>query len=181
MIADAMLIYRCWAIWSRSRRIIAGPCALLLANSIYGAIYMPGPISDARESKEHIFLWLTLSLNVSVTALIASRIWWMANKVRTLLGNDFARRHYSFIAMTIETGAIYSLYILIYETLCENPTQLGYQWFILDVGLSQVAIIAPMLIIVQAGLGRDVRDVETTLQLRDGSSSAVLTTVNHNV
>ncbi|KAF5362028.1 hypothetical protein D9756_002740 [Leucocoprinus leucothites] len=144
---------------------------------VYGAIFMPGHADEVRSSKEHIFLWLALSLNVSITTLTATRIWWMARQVRVSLGHDFAKKHYSVIAITIETGAIYAMYILVYQILSE----IGIHLFVLDIALSQVAIIAPMLIIVHTGLGLQIRDVGTTLRLENRPSTMVFTTVNCSV
>ncbi|KAF5362432.1 hypothetical protein D9756_002754 [Leucocoprinus leucothites] len=176
-IADSLLIYRCYAVWSRSLYAIAAPCAMLLTLTIYGAIFMPGPVDEVRSSKEHVFLWLALSLNVLITTLTATRIWWMARQVRVLLGHDFAKKHYSVVATTIETGAIYAAYILVYQILSE----IGIHLLVLDIALSQVAVISPMLIIVQAGLGLQIRDIETTLRLENRPSATVFTTVNSSV
>ncbi|KAF5362433.1 hypothetical protein D9756_002755 [Leucocoprinus leucothites] len=175
--ADALLIYRCYAVWSRSLYAIAAPCALLLTTAVYGAIVMPGLADEVQSSKEHAFLWLTLSLSVLITTLTATRIWWMARQVRVLLGYDFAKKHYSVVATTIETGAIYAAYISVYQIL----GQVGFHSFILDIALSQVAVIAPMLIIVQAGLGLQIRDIGTTLRLENRPSAMVFTTVNSSV
>lgn len=82
-------IYRCYAIWSRSIWIILLPCAFLtgassglslslsfskgltdgLVLSAFGATFLPKPPAKITLSK-YIYMWLTLSINVSVTALI---------------------------------------------------------------------------------------------------------------
>ncbi|KAF5354191.1 hypothetical protein D9756_007163 [Leucocoprinus leucothites] len=56
----------------------------------------------------------------TVDASITTRIWWMARQARKILGPTLARRYYSamvIISDRIESGAIYSLYVLADEVV----------------------------------------------------------------
>lgn len=175
-IADGLLVYRCYAVWSCSFRVIVVPCLLLVGGTVYGTIHMPRDIQFASQSKFYL-LWLTLFINISVTTLMAFRVWWIAHIIRKRLGKSFVTGYYSLIVILIETGALYSAYIIIYQVL----SMLNFRPFALDVALTQVAALAPMLIIVQLGLGRHIRDVESTAHLGQGVSTVLPTTVNSNL
>lgn len=82
--------------------------------------------------RKYIYLWLTLSLNLSVTALTgefllwlrsleiqtfkrcstashpAGRIWWMARKAKKILGPGLARKYYSALAIVYGFSKQYS-------------------------------------------------------------------------
>lgn len=120
-------------------------------------------------------MWIALAFNIVVTALNATRIWWMAREARKVLGPSLARRYYSAMAIIIESGAIYSVYVLVDQVL---KATVNKNLFILDAGLVQVVAIAPTLIIVQVGLGRQARDLESTIQTGRGTRSVIFTTVH---
>ncbi|KAF5343972.1 hypothetical protein D9756_011432 [Leucocoprinus leucothites] len=171
-IADVLLICRCYAAWDRSKYIIAVPCAMFLGSSVCGMVIM----SEAVQSigwRKFVYLWLTMSLNVLVTTLTVVRVWWMGHQVRKALGSGLARKYYSFLAVIVESGAIYSLYLLIDQVLVSTNTPSFY----VDAGLTQIAFTAPTLIIVQLGLGRHIRDVQTTIRLSQ-EATVILSTVN---
>lgn len=159
LFADALLTYRCYVIWSHSVRIIILPCIILASSFGLGVLYVSSHYAMLRD-RGYNYMWLALAHNILVTALIATRIWWMARQARKILGPTLARRYYSAMVIIIESGAIYSLYVLADEVVKTiNPNIL-----FLDAGLTQITTIAPTLIIVKVGLGRQAHDLETTIQ-----------------
>ncbi|KAF9450827.1 hypothetical protein P691DRAFT_757805 [Macrolepiota fuliginosa MF-IS2] len=167
MIADSLMISRCYAAWCKSKRVIMVPCLLLLASSLSGLIFTIAPAGNlALRGKLYIYLWLSLSLNLLVTFLTAIRIWWMARQTSRILGPAIARKYYSAVAIIIESGAIFSLYILMDQVAGT---------FILDSGLTQVVGMVPALIIVQVGLGRHTKDIETTVSIVRGETHTLPT------
>jgi len=60
------------------------------------------------------------------------------------------------IAIIVESGVIYSIYVVL-DVVFKN--------LILDAGLVQVVGIVPTLIIVQIGLGHDGHDIDTTASM----------------
>ncbi|KAF9044392.1 hypothetical protein BJ165DRAFT_196958 [Panaeolus papilionaceus] len=171
VIADSLLLYRCYMVWSRSKRVIVLPSLLLVVSTIWG--YISTISMSARERERlSVYLWLTLGLNVSITAATAGRILWFIKRARSLLGSEMASRYYSVCAIIVESGSIYSIYTLLALTI--NSV-------VLDVGLIQVVGLVPTLIIVQVGLGRCVRDIDSTITLHRAehrsSSTPVLDTI----
>lgn len=118
-------------------------------------------------------MWTAFAFNVMITALNAIRIWWMGRQARKLLGPALARRYYSAMVIMIESGAIYSFYVLLDQVI---KTVVSQDLFLLDAGLTQVVTIGPTLIIVQVGLGRQARDLESTIQTSRETREVVLTT-----
>ncbi|KAJ6620658.1 hypothetical protein B0H10DRAFT_1068024 [Mycena sp. CBHHK59/15] len=80
---DAILIYRCWLVYSRSRRIIAFPVLLWLVNGVCHArmIYLQTTLPSALVTAGELWPWgvafwaLTICINMSTTPLIVWRIW----------------------------------------------------------------------------------------------------------
>ncbi|KAF5354033.1 hypothetical protein D9756_007187 [Leucocoprinus leucothites] len=70
----------------------------------------------------------------------------MARETRKALGPILARRYYSAMVIIVESGAIYSLYVLTDEII-------------------KMAAIAPTLIIIQVGFGRQARNIESTMRI----------------
>ncbi|KAF8154715.1 hypothetical protein B0H34DRAFT_799467 [Crassisporium funariophilum] len=153
VIADSLILYRCYMVWGRRKSIIAGPCLLLLVSTVCGYVFNAASSPNLRKLQP-VYLWMTFALNISVTLLTASRILWFAHTARAILGPEMARRYYSITVIVVESGAIYSLYVLL---------DLVVATIVLDAALIQVVGIVPTLIIVQVGLGRVVQDVETTI------------------
>jgi len=154
VLADTLLWYRCYAIWGCKVRVVLGPIILLVAGTACGYIFEG---SQPRLFKHAwIYPTLTLILNLLVTGLTAGRIWWFARNAQRLLGQNIVQRYNTTVAILIESGFIYSVYIgLDLATMSNN---IGHA--ILDTGLIQVVGIVPTLIIVQVGLGREVHNLE---------------------
>ncbi|KAF8895288.1 hypothetical protein BD779DRAFT_715080 [Infundibulicybe gibba] len=144
VLADTLVIYRCYVVWGHNRRIIIFPCILLLSATVCGYLFQSDNLSSLHLSFP-IYLWMTLALNSLVTILTAGRIWWMSRKTRQILGGDLVRRYKSAIAVIVESGAIYSCYVILNMVL---PVGQG---------------IMPTLIIVQVGLSRDAAERATTI------------------
>lgn len=154
VLADTLLLYRCYAIWGYKLRVVLGPIILLVAGTACGYIF--------EGSQPHLFKYawiyptLTLILNLILTALTAGRIGWFARNAQVLLGQNLVQRYNATVAILIESGFIYSLYIGL--DLATMTNKVGHA--ILDTGLIQVVGIVPTLIIVQVGLGREVHNLE---------------------
>ncbi|KAK7056663.1 hypothetical protein VNI00_002380 [Paramarasmius palmivorus] len=167
--ADTLLIYRLYVIWSYNWKVIVGPIVLLLASSTSGAITVyeisRGGSGDSVFSK-HVSDWattlftLTFVTNVIVTSLIAMKIWRMARNTSTYLGRQHGLKYSRALVVIVESGALYSgsLLILLVLFTTNNEAQI-----ILYSSVSQIVGIAPTLIIVRLGLGLTVRDNLTTV------------------
>uniref|UniRef100_A0A8H7XT79 Uncharacterized protein n=1 Tax=Psilocybe cubensis TaxID=181762 RepID=A0A8H7XT79_PSICU len=154
VLADTLLLYRCYVVWEYRKTIVVGPCILLIAGTVCGYIFEGS--SSELFNLAYIYLILTLILNVILTCLTAGRIWWLARKARLVLGAGLLQRYNATTTILIESGLVYSIYIILNLAL-RNTKVVN---IILDAGLIQVVGIMPTLIIVQVGLGRAVYDIE---------------------
>jgi len=154
VLADTLLLYRCYAIWGCRVRIVLGPIILLVAGTACGYIFEGSQPRLFRHA--WIYPTLTLILNLLLTALTAGRIGWFARNAQLLLGQSIVQRYNTTVAILIESGFIYSVYISL--DLATMTNNVGHA--ILDAGLIQVVGIVPTLIIVQVGLGREVHNLE---------------------
>ncbi|KAJ3575471.1 hypothetical protein NP233_g1079 [Leucocoprinus birnbaumii] len=149
VIADCLVLHRCYMVWGRDRRVIALPVFALIATS--------GP----EWRTNGIYVFMTFAFNSILTILMASRIWWISRQVAAVLGKELAKKYRYATAIIIESGAIYSIYVFL-DLFLVKPQ--------LDVGLTQIVAIVPTLIIVQVGLGRQARDFNDTMEMaRSGS------------
>ncbi|PPR07869.1 hypothetical protein CVT24_005606 [Panaeolus cyanescens] len=152
IIADSLVIYRCHAVWNNSKRVILLPCFLLVCGSACGYAFIAVSQDEYKFRKLLVaFLFSTVTLNMLVTMLMAGRIWWIARKARAILGPGLSSKYNTMIAIIVESGIIYSIYVIL-DVVFPN--------LILDAGLAQVVGIVPTLIIVQIGMGRESSEVD---------------------
>jgi len=165
VVADALLLYRCFAVWDFNISVISGPVILLLAGTVCGYVFeesssfagfssSPNPGFD----KTYIYLIMTFSLNAILTGLTAGRIWWVTRTARNILGTGLLQRYNTTIRILIESGVLYSAYIIL-DLALRRTAVAGT---IVDAGLIQIVGIMPTLIIVQVGLGRAAHDAPPT-------------------
>ncbi|KAJ7266319.1 hypothetical protein C8J57DRAFT_1718195 [Mycena rebaudengoi] len=123
LIGDAILIYRCWMVYSRSWHIVALPFVLWLTDiaCLFRRIYLLSTLPLGLVTTGKLYPWgvafwtLTICINISTTLLIVLRIWRVDNEMiqsqlpsgsrkrdipRTPLGR--AMRH------IIESGLLYT-------------------------------------------------------------------------
>ncbi|KAK1234653.1 hypothetical protein PQX77_002136 [Marasmius sp. AFHP31] len=128
------------------------------------------------------------AFNFVLTLLTAGRIWWISREARKLGGKPLSSRYNAIVAIIIESGFIYSattlLYIILAMTI--DPEAHGLMPIDLSVLSSQMAGLAPTLIIVRVAYNKSVESVQqmlSTLEFTDPSdrrqsASALPTTVD---
>ncbi|KAH9841019.1 uncharacterized protein C8Q71DRAFT_701398, partial [Rhodofomes roseus] len=167
IIADSVVIYRCYVVWGFSIKIIIIPVIMLIATSVcaYTAVYNFSQVTPGGTVfAQNIVPWgtalfsLSLATNVTVTTLIAVRIWWLARQTSTALSDRHLIKYRRAIAIIIESGSIYSACIMTLLILYCRDT--NAQYIVYD-SLSQIMGIVPTLIIVRVGLGITTEDVGT--------------------
>ncbi|KAJ7189069.1 hypothetical protein C8R46DRAFT_34471 [Mycena filopes] len=165
VIADGLVIYRCYSIWENNIYVVILPIILLIITSVFGV--------DLRLPSSPFFA-LSLTTNVLVTALTAGRIWWLYRKARVYLKTDVQRRYLSAMAILVESGALYSATVLAWLIVSAIPAAHIFKGPIYQM-LTQIMGIAPTLIIVRVGLGAGaVGTYDTASKLdRDGSTDDI--------
>ncbi|KAL0067993.1 hypothetical protein AAF712_004896 [Marasmius tenuissimus] len=112
IIADIFIVYRVFAVWSRSLVASAIPCSLIVAGIVSGGLLVSslgnfGP--DEPRGLFTIFYCITLVLNVLCTILIASKLY--ISDRQTTLSSSLKLKWTSIIV--IESAALYSACVII--------------------------------------------------------------------
>ncbi|KAF8180456.1 hypothetical protein K438DRAFT_1976645 [Mycena galopus ATCC 62051] len=163
VLADAIFIFRCYAIWNFRLKIILFPILLtfcVAALGYYNAVYFWLELGDAIVYR-HLF---DVSIGVSffttfiLMGLTVGRIWWLARSARQVIGDKIASTYHTICAMLLESGALYLCGGLAFLSItCFAPHNIaGY-----GVGLGQLVGIAPTIIAVRVGRGQSVENVNS--------------------
>ncbi|KAF5373212.1 hypothetical protein D9757_010546 [Collybiopsis confluens] len=177
LIADGILICRCYHLWTARKSIIAAPIMLFVLN--FG-LFLAGLVTEAREEEHSILpfllrssmelgqkaLNLTLTLSVAFAAgtvvinlllivLIAGRIFWLAKTTNN--ASEHTSRTYSRLIVTIlESGFLYTFSLLV--TMGLLPV---VNFATLLPITAQTMGIAPTLIMVRVDLSASAESVST--------------------
>lgn len=159
---DIVLIWRLYVVWERSWKICFIPFVVDLAHmaAAYAAtIIISRPnvsLYDPVLKGFGLAGWaLDLAVNVSVTAVISVRLWYMGMKVTTLTtggahATSSPNRFTVPIFTIIESGALFATVTIVMMIMyCRgSPLTLAA----MDIA-TQLAVTTPLLIIVRVGLG----------------------------
>ncbi|KAF6760449.1 hypothetical protein DFP72DRAFT_843360 [Ephemerocybe angulata] len=159
ILADSLLMYRCFVVWGRKKRVIFGPFLLLIATSVSGYLFEGAAANLFRHA--WVYLAMTFALNIILTILTAGRIWYLRHKTQMLLGEGLLQRYNATLTILVESGVLYSTYMVLDLAFQNDPVAST----VLDAGLIQIVGIMPTLIIVQVGLGRAIHDLESQSQI----------------
>jgi len=164
VLADAILIYRCFVVWSENYWIVAFPVVLWLGSIAVDSIMIATMANMS--SATSIFVinlgkWITavlsftLAQNIIVTALIVYRIW----KINTSTGRTSTSNLRPIIAVLLESGILYvcTLFLFLVTYLAGSNAQ-----FIMVDILNGMIGIAFTVLIVRVGLGVTRSQMEST-------------------
>ncbi|KAJ7805485.1 hypothetical protein B0H13DRAFT_2387712 [Mycena leptocephala] len=156
VVADAIFIFRCYAIWNFRLKVVLLPIFLTLAVAVFGYF----------SAFNHLGLWLLFLISIAtsvfttfvLTALSVGRIWWLAWTARQAMGEKAGSRYHTVCAMILESGALYftgGLAFVIVAFLGDPEASLT------GAVLGQLVGIAPTIIAVRVGLGCSVESIES--------------------
>ncbi|KAJ6507456.1 hypothetical protein C8R47DRAFT_94775 [Mycena vitilis] len=156
IIADGLLIYRCYVIWS-TIWITVVPVILLVATMILGY-----------SIQLRLFFILSLSMNLFVPTLVAGRLWWVVRRLRGPGGAATRRKGKNAIIIILESGLIYSVFVSIHMVFFHYADPRDA---IIYGALGQVVGMVPTLIIVRVGLGVSENGSGNTTMVGSGPGS----------
>ncbi|KAJ7153292.1 hypothetical protein C8R46DRAFT_1197364 [Mycena filopes] len=154
LVADCVLIWRCWAVWARNYKIVVLPIVCTIAGSVLGfmsvaeqARYVRNPSLPRATFVDYATPYFSLSLATTVMATIAiiARIVLITRRASKTL-----RGYGEIIEITVESAVLYSLTLIVFlPFLVEHSFNDGYP----EAVLAQMTGIAPTLIVARASLG----------------------------
>ncbi|KAE9384820.1 hypothetical protein BT96DRAFT_1007691 [Gymnopus androsaceus JB14] len=172
IIADCLLLYRCYIVWGSSKLVIAGPVFITVVNAVTAfiaailgkkgsgrllsstGITENSTIEDAG-TLEFIFLCVNLLTNLMLTGLIAGRIWWISHATnRFLSSSSNDKRINGIVAMVLESGLLYPVTLII----CIILLDIAHSEVQTQSLLTMVVGIASTLIMVRADLGISIEN-----------------------
>lgn len=174
IVADGIIVYRCYIVWGSKKRIVILPCILLLATAVLGYTF--------RITIQLVALSLVTS--IVATSLTAGRIMWISYQTKKHLGKQFAERYNMAFQVVVESGLMYSISLIIFLVVyIDGPGRDGgpsktypgqtqpintFPFFfpasyIMYVALAQIMGIVSTLIIVRVGLGVSAGDHGDTI------------------
>ncbi|KAJ7742516.1 hypothetical protein B0H14DRAFT_3607954 [Mycena olivaceomarginata] len=176
MIADFVLIWRCWTIWNRNWKIITLPltCTLVGAGLGFRGIaaqvaFVHDPLSSPKTYVDfgNAYFGLILATTTSATFLIIFRIYKMSeNSTRKSMGYD------RVIEMVVESAALYLVALVVYIPLSvQGSANVAYPQSL----VAQLTGMAPTLLVARVAFGLSRPD--TTWQ---GKSTMIAFRGNEN-
>ncbi|KAF7358661.1 hypothetical protein MSAN_01205000 [Mycena sanguinolenta] len=173
IIADAVLIWRTWAIYQGRIAAIVAPCFLLLSAFVFALIdmtcfldYGPLPGGDQICPQASVTMWaLSVGTNVACTLLVGFKAWQHRKMMKQLnIGGKSHRMSTEHImSLLVDSGFIYSL-LLLGQVICYiyvDPGPDSPWWYISEIFKEtgqQIIGIYPTLIIVIVNFKRTLWD-----------------------
>ncbi|KAF9218641.1 hypothetical protein BS17DRAFT_719999 [Gyrodon lividus] len=158
-LTDALILWRFIIFYHKLRYakwIIPLPCAMYVGVVVLSTLVLQG---EARLGKifylsENLLLSyyaLSLSLNVLTTVLVAARLYVHKRQLERVFGPSVESPYMSLATILVESAALYGVWSFVFLILCVkgSPGQT-----IVLATMSQIQVIAPLLIILWIARGR---------------------------
>jgi len=161
-IADGLLLWRLWVVWQKSWKISILPAIVYIGTLALCGVSISRqwavPNNDIRAffvTGQFLRAMLTLSIcfNVSITSLIAGRIWWVGRSAGK------ARSYTHIISAIVESAALYTVASIFTLALYSAQTNAGAIAESLSAPLSA---LVPMFIIVRVALGQSFQGTQAS-------------------
>ncbi|KAI3618181.1 hypothetical protein WG66_005602 [Moniliophthora roreri] len=173
VVADYILIHRCYLIWSSSKRVAL---PLIVASVVTNVLGLAGSImliigvrDMAKESNLIIFVNggnVTFAYNIcsavvnsALTLLTAGRIWWIHREVRAHGIHTTDTLVQSITRIILESGMLYPFFIVA-ALIVTNTVSINAWSFDVYPLVALSAGVAPTLIMVRAKLGKNVESLQ---------------------
>ncbi|KDR79167.1 hypothetical protein GALMADRAFT_243060 [Galerina marginata CBS 339.88] len=168
VIADVLLILRCFVVWGKRKSIIYASGLLLVAGTVLG-ILSEGTLLPSLEFLVGPYIVSVLALNIVVTLLTAGRILWIAREVKRVMGRGMVSHYHFAVGILVESGLIYTMSAVLVFILSTT------NFIIMAAAISiRVVCIMPILLIVQIALGHNTKDVHTTVSMLQAGTQQVV-------
>jgi len=175
VMADALLLWRCQVIWQASlgRKVyfvLLLPFLMWLASFALGVVFVivtaapAGLYSKLGNSFAVPFFTMSLTLNILLTLLIVTRMWFHQRQGRSVFGHNYGQHYTSISTMFVESAALYCINAILLLGTFIPGHPINQIW----VGIApSVQLISSYLIIYRVAQGRswDIATTRTTNQL----------------
>ncbi|KAI0345458.1 hypothetical protein BDW22DRAFT_1426156 [Trametopsis cervina] len=186
IIADSIVVWRCYAVWGSNKWVISLPIILILGTVAagYGAIsqyFLTNPDPIRAVNLGTAMFAVSLTTNVVVTGLTVGRIWWKSRSLNQNLNRLHNNSPYrTLLLLLIESGLVIAVAKLIEFTLFKVASarpEFNALYIIFDM-IPQINGIMPTLIIITVNAKWTITDEQneatvSTLRVNGGSSTTM--------
>ncbi|KIK68279.1 hypothetical protein GYMLUDRAFT_710780 [Collybiopsis luxurians FD-317 M1] len=165
VIADGLLMYRCYVIWNRDLKVVVIPALGYLSNIVLGILSI---VHDHNLVND--FWIITVLENITLTLLTAGRILYINKEIGGILGSAVKTKYNTIAAVMLESGFLYSSIVLATSITARIPRNAIYASCLLAAS-TQIVGIAPSLIIIRVARGVDTRDILSSIAIMTSSSN----------
>ncbi|EIM91596.1 uncharacterized protein STEHIDRAFT_165852 [Stereum hirsutum FP-91666 SS1] len=166
IVSDAVVVWRCWVLYSRKCRIIMIPLLLTVSNvvvaiSIAGldvkilslSSTVPAPGVSGPYTGNIVVWSLSLATNMLTTAMVAFKSWRHRKTLRKMLGRGSPKtRAEKVMALLVESGA---MYCVIWVAFLIPALITGFNGtFVMSAVMPQISGIYPTILIVLVKFGK---------------------------
>ncbi|KAL1737103.1 hypothetical protein EV714DRAFT_265916 [Schizophyllum commune] len=114
ILVEALLLYRCFVVWSDKKWIVAIPAVIYLASTVMSCLFLYQIIETSLRQSTALriaaaYFLITFSVTPFLTLLIAGRLLAMSKRVKETLGAEHARTYTGIAALVVESAAPYAL------------------------------------------------------------------------
>jgi len=165
VIADAIFIFRCYAIWNFRWGIVLLPTTMTIigaSSGYFNVALIPTATGEA------VFLFgVSISLSILTTFILmglsAGRIWWLAGGARKLIGPKAVNKYTTISSMILESGALYCVGGIAFVIIAGYEANGLIQFNTTTSGaiLGQLVGIAPTILVVRVGLGQSIDSADS--------------------
>ncbi|KAG1774360.1 hypothetical protein EV702DRAFT_974896 [Suillus placidus] len=152
---QALLLYRCFAIWNWARCVTIPMITLFLAMiglSIFIQVEASVGIAFYNISIEPAYLGIQVGLNVFYTILVTYRLLDMRNRMKELVAQYDSRFYNTLILIIVESAMAYSIFAIIF--IVAFALHLNGITTLCFLSIGQVQGISQLFIIIRVATGR---------------------------
>ncbi|KAI0083054.1 hypothetical protein BDY19DRAFT_981050 [Irpex rosettiformis] len=167
IIADAVVVWRCYVVWQSNKYVIAVPVLLFLGTITagYGAVsqyFLTNPNPQEAVDFGNAMFAVSLTTNVVTTVLTVGRIWWQSRSLTRNLGKAYQSTYRTLVLVLIESGVVIAVAKLLEFILFQLASEDGLSGFnalyiVFDM-IPQINGIMPTLIIITVNAGKTITD-----------------------
>ncbi|KAH7869185.1 uncharacterized protein C8R40DRAFT_1060086 [Lentinula edodes] len=160
--ADVVVVWRCIVVYKGCRApwwsVYTVPCLAYTASWILGLLWLvqvsapaSSPWASSTINFTQPYFWTSFSLNVTMTFAIVARLMVYRYRISKVMGKTYGRQYTSIASLVIESSLLYTSFQLLFIVPFAMNT--AVQTLFLQ-PLSQIQIVAPLLVIYRVSSGR---------------------------
>ncbi|KAA1477765.1 hypothetical protein DENSPDRAFT_622136 [Dentipellis sp. KUC8613] len=171
IIADSVVVWRCYSIWSHNRLVLVLPVCLVIGTTVsgyasIGQYFLVNPSPTVSVAWGTSMFAISLTTNVLVTLLSAGRIWYLSTWVYNDQPSSTSAKYRAIMLLIIESGAVIAAAKLTEFTLFRVAPGDGVggnnALYIIFEMMPQINGIMPTIIIVVVNAGKTLCDEQYT-------------------